>query len=379
MGSANAELVLVGQPLGRFVKALESAYTPERFDQMLLVHLSKQRSLYTLANDQTTRFFDVIDAASKQGWAAALVSASLAANPDNPKLAGFVRELGLDPIPDDDSRLRLQKVITEQSQFHDADPFLMEFSRRVDCVCQVIVPGGGGTGFLVAPDLVITNHHVIAPVLNQTVVANRVSCLFDFKMLKDRRQLSAGRSVALHADWHVASRPHSLQDTLREGTEPESTALDYAVLRLAEPVGEEALGPKGAEDVRSAKRGWITVSSDAFTVKENDPLIVIQHPLLPGKRTQEPVQLAMGSIVSLPYDTLRVRHTARTLGGSSGSPCFNADLDLIALHHAGDAITDWQPNPRWNQAIPVYRIVADLVQRALGPAFWDVPAPARAT
>jgi len=32
--------------------------------------------------------------------------------------------------------------------------------------------------------------------------------------------------------------------------------------------------------------------------------------------------------------------TVRTLPGSSGSPCCNTDLKLVALHHAGDP-KDW--------------------------------------
>ena len=40
--------------------------------------------------------------------------------------------------------------------------------------------------------------------------------------------------------------------------------------------------------------------------------------------------------------------------GSSGSPCFNADLQLVALHHARDP----QSPPRWNQAIPMKKIRA---------------------
>ena len=141
----------------------------------------------------------------------------------------------------------------------------------------------------------------------------------------------------------------------------------------AEPVGEEPIGPNDNIDPGAPIRGWITLASAPPSMQEHDPLIVVQHPLLPGKLTQLPVQLAIGRILSLPYNELRVRHNARTLGGSSGSPCLNANLELVALHHAGDAVTEWEPDPRFNQAIPVRRIVADLVADRIQPAFWDQP------
>jgi hypothetical protein len=370
----NRKLELKGKQLGTYVAALESAYSPERFDQMMLVRLSKHRPLYTLANDLRTRFFDVVVAAGMEGWAGDLVAASLDANPDNPRLLAFVRALGLDPVPDVESA-RLQKVVTEKSVFHNPDPFLMEFSRRVGWVCQVAVPNGGGTGVLVAEDLVLTNHHVVARVIEGEVGPEKVACIFDFKMLNDGRQISGGRRVALHTKWQVASRRHSPEDEKSDGAEPEAAALDYAVLRLAEPVGDEALGSRGPADAHAPARGWLTVRSAPPAVAENDPIIVVQHPLLPGKLTQEPVQLALGVALQSPFADRRLRHNARTLGGSSGSPCFNADLEFVALHHAGDPVTDWD-KPKWNQAIPIGRLVADLAERSISPQFWDRAAPA---
>jgi V8-like Glu-specific endopeptidase len=57
--------------------------------------------------------------------------------------------------------------------------------------------------------------------------------------------------------------------------------------------------------------------------------------------------------------TTRVRYRTNTEGGSSGSPCFDADWNLIALHHLGD------PNfstPTYNQGIPFTAIV-DLLEK----------------
>jgi hypothetical protein len=364
------QIELTGQELGAYISALENAYAanPGRFDQMMLIHLNKHRTIYSLDTDLRQRFFQVVTSANMEGWTSDLIAASLDGNPGNPRLRAFVRKLGLTPVPAAEAQ-NLQKVVTEKSVFHDGVVFLDEFARRIDWICQIQIPGGGGTGALVAADLVLTNHHVIRPLLDNAALAPRVRCTFDFKKLSDGRQISSGRQVVLHADWHVASRPHSPEDTKRNGAEPAADALDYAVLRLAEPVGDQALGPKGADDPLSTRRAWLPVLSAPPAVAPPDPVFVLQHPLMPGRLTQEPVQLAIGSVLESPYPDRRMRHNARTLPGSSGSPCFSANLELVGLHHAGDPITGWE-RPAWNQAIPIERIVTDLAAKNI-QQFWN--------
>jgi hypothetical protein len=361
--ASSMELRLEGPLVGRYLKAMESAYSPERFDQMMLVHLSRQRTSYSLGPDLITRFSDVLQAANREGWTANLVAASLDANPGNPNLQRFARDLGLDPVPAAQTD-NLQKAITAQSAFLDAELYLAALAARVAWVCRLVVPRGGGTGVLVGPDLVLTNHHVIAQVLAGELAATQVGCLFDYKKLRDGRQISPGRRVDLTVNWHVASRPHSAEDTKREGGRPSPEALDYALIRLAAPVGEEPMGPMGAADVAGQSRGWLRLSAIDPQLADSSPLLVLQHPLMPGQLQQEPVQIAVGSVLPSPFPELRVRHNARTLGGSSGSPCFNANLEMVALHHAGDPVNAWE-RPEWNQAIPVHRIVADLGGRGI--------------
>ena len=66
-----------------------------------------------------------------------------------------------------------------------------------------------GTGFLVAPDIVLTNYHVVEPVINwqrsqageqvagTRIPARLVSARFDHKVLADDVQLSPGTCHAL--------------------------------------------------------------------------------------------------------------------------------------------------------------------------------------
>ena len=52
----------------------------------------------------------------------------------------------------------------------------------------------------------------------------------------------------------------------------------------------------------------------------------------------------------------RLRHQVNTKRGSSGSPCLNARLELVALHHAGDPNFDPARRPAWNAAVPIAAI-----------------------
>jgi len=356
---------ITGQRLGAFMEALGSAFNLATFDQMMAIHVDRPRTNYSADDAVPNVAFRVIDGANREGWSAELVAGALEANPKNPKLVKFAREYGLDPVPADQVA-GLEKVVAERSHFADAELFLAEFAQRIAWTCRIVVPNGGGSGVLVGDDLVLTNHHVVPELVAGTMAADRVSCVFDHKMLRDGTTISPGRSVAVSAV--VAARPHSPEDVKRNGAEPAADALDYALLRLAEKVGAQALGTKDVDNPLAAKRGHVTLVAAAPAVQKGDPLIVLQHPALAGRRTQKPVQLAHGVALASPWPKVRVRHNASTLGGSSGSPCFNADLAMVALHHSGDPVTGWE-RPEWNEAIPIGAIVADLAAQRV-PKFW---------
>jgi hypothetical protein len=243
----------------------------------------------------------------------------------------------------------LEKIIRAAQPDVDFAVWLARYAELEGHICRVEVAGVDarplGTGFLVGPDLCMTNHHVIEEIVNGAVSPADVRLRFDYRRAADGRELHPGTVFVLARSWLVALSPPSELDLRPEtnGRLPAPDELDVAVLRVAgspgrQPVGRGATLPDGAEE-----RGWIARVSAVATVP-GDALFVVQHP------AGEPLKLAAGSVLEANGNGTRLRHGVNTRPGSSGSPCFDAQLDLVAVHHAGDPL---QGPPRYNAAIPV--------------------------
>jgi hypothetical protein len=364
-------LKLTGPQMQAFVNALCAAFSLDRLKQMLRFRLDKDLDEISLAGDKISLIFGVVDEAQKGGWIASLLAASRASQPGNPELLDFAACLGLDPISPGD-RSRLEKIVRERSQFVDFAQFRERSALLEACVCSVESPSGAGTGFLLGPNLVLTNYHVVEEAIRGAASPQDIHCRFDYLALSDGRTVETGRIVSLAPKWRLADRPYSKADLVTSGGVWDPTELDFALLQLSEPVGEQPLGNLTSEP-GARQRGWIKLPLSPVAVEKGDTLIIIQHPLdleaRPAIR-QLPMQLAIGEAIEFAGDGIRLRHGATTLPGSSGSPCCTASLDLVALHHAGDP-RDWPDyKGEYNQAIPIGLIVKDLQSRSI-PTLWD--------
>ncbi len=218
--------------------------------------------------------------------------------------------------------------------FSDIAQWRARLAQAELAVCRIEAPAWQalGTGFLVGPDLVMTNRHVIetfAPRRTPPILAR-----FDFKLSGDGERLREGEAFALAPAWLVASSPVD--------------ELDFAILRLAQPAG---LRPttSGASDVA---RGWITPRWRPL--EPDETIFVIQHP------QGETLKLAAGRFDA--REPTRLRYRVDTEPGSSGAPCFTAQMELIALHRgASDGLA--------NQGVPI-----DAVQATLPADFFPAPS-----
>lgn len=295
-------------------------------------------------NDLETQAFELIQWAQSHGKMADLVVGARYANPDNPDLFLFAQKLGLNSS--DQKKSTLESFVSANQTFLDVAVWRAQLSKLEWSMCRVDVDEvGAGTGFLIGPDVVLTNHHVVSKAVDGSISPARLSCLFDFKVAENQ-VLSKGVRFSL-ADgdkWTLGFSPHSAHDLESDpkSGQPAADELDFALLKLAGPAGQLPAG--GFEN--GQQRGWIEVGPDSVDFTTMTGVAILQHP------QREPLKLAIGMDEQITLNTAgnRIRYTVPTLPGSSGSPVFDTDWDLVALHHSGDPDSI---KPEYNEGIPI--------------------------
>ena len=142
-------------------------------------------------------------------------------------------ELGLGTVPPS-----LERIIMASVPFVDVSTWRAQLGELEAQVCRVEVPAGlqatVGTGFLVGPDLCLTNFHVVKPLIDQLADPGQVRLRFDYKRAADGTVVSEGTQFALAGDWLVAARPPSAVDVLADPGNhlPGPDELDFALLRV---------------------------------------------------------------------------------------------------------------------------------------------------
>ena len=302
--------------------------------------------------------FKVIESAESQGWTPKLVAGARESNPGNAELAEVAAALGLavaaPPGPE------LQVLITQQQGFLNPVTWRERLALLEGQICQISYPLGGrtasGTGFLVAPDLVLTNEHVITPLRDDPALVPQVDVRFDYKALDDGTVVSPGAFFKLAQNgWLEDWSPPSDVDLLTDqgASVPDAEQLDYALLRVAGAPGDQTLGETSQPGAPT--RGWITelappVAADTF-------LFILQHPL--GK----PIAMAGDKVTAVNGNGTRIRYRTNTEHGSSGAPCFDINWRLAALHHLGDPGYATLNRADYNEGIPLPAILGLLEQR----------------
>jgi hypothetical protein len=282
--------------------------------------------------------FNLIQWAEAAGRLDELITAARLAQPGNTKLRTFAEGVKLAPVSPPQGQL--ERIVLKNVQFKNVEQWRRRLGECELPVCRVEIPTstGVGTGFLLGPSVVMTNYHVIASIVATPTQRGTVGIRFDYKTTDDGVTIKEGEVYRLAEDWLVDSSPVA--------------ELDYALLRIDGTPGTDPIGdaPPGSAPLRQ----WLT--PQAHTFEEGEPLFIMQHPLA------APLKLAPGAVRGIDKVNAsppRVTYTANTEPGSSGSPCFSSDWELIALHHYGD--------PTGNEGIPFSAIMAQpKVKAALG-------------
>ena len=160
-------------------------------------------------------------------------------------------------------------------------------------------PEAYGTGFLVSPRLLLTNHHV----LGDKAVAGRSSVQFDYALKANSQPYQTALFTIDPATFHLADRH-----------------LDYALV---------AVSPISIEGRSLTEFGWNSLVQEEGKAIAAQYGNIIQHP---GGQLKQ-LTLRENRIVDVLPEFLH--YTADTEGGSSGSPVYNDRWEVVALHHSG--------------------------------------------
>lgn len=353
-------------------EALLDAFSLQRFNEMVVFYLERDPEDLSVKPDRSSRFLDAILKADREGWSAELLQAARTADPINLKLLAFAQQFQLATShPRVATTRELQRTIKQANGFIDPDEWRTRMAHRERQVCRIMYRYAGedvsGTGFLLGPDVIMTNYHVMELVIKKKVKPDRVELRFDYKML-GQQILNQGIVYRLLAeDWCIDASEYSPIDLEQEpgNNVPRPDQLDYALLRVAGTPGSDPIGGPDTPDPQAPIRGFIEPPIDEHDFKKNPAIFILQHP------DGHPLKLALDSesvICSAEQNCLnsngtRVRHTTTTEGGSSGAPCFDVRWSLIALHHMGDPNYAQFHKPQYNQAIPWSAIRALLTHR----------------
>jgi hypothetical protein len=303
--------------------------------------------------------YRVIEDAEAKGWTARLIAGARESNPGNAELATVAAELGLAVTAPEGPALEV--LISKEQGFLNPVDWRERLALLEGQICQITYPLergiASGTGFLVAPDLVLTNEHVVARVRADPALVPQVDIRFDFKALADGTVVSPGAFFKLEPaawleDW---SPPSGIDELTDQGAAvPGGEELDYALLRIAGAPGNQTLG--AANQPGAPTRGWITELAPAPGV--DTFLFILQHPL--GK----PIALAGDRVTAVNANGTRIRYKTNTEHGSSGAPCFDINWRLAALHHLGDPGYSLLSRADYNEGVPLEPILGLLEDRA---------------
>lgn len=207
--------------------------------------------------------------------------------------------------------VELQSFFRPEPDFQDVG-FLMRAIQRAASVCRISFEDSSrlGTGFIVGRNQVLTNFHVM------------VEHPFETSDFSGEIQAN-GRQALLH--FGVISGPGGVEQSgprFKLNTDQPVLkwspveALDYALLQVEDSLAYHEELPPVPLSRQIPARG--------------EALNILQHP---GGAA---MQLALSSdgIVTVIPDRGLVQYSTRAIEGSSGSPCFNDDWQVVALHHA---------------------------------------------
>jgi endonuclease G, mitochondrial len=219
----------------------------------------------------------------------------------------------------------LERIIGDHNDLQPVT-FLTRGARIARTVGRISLDRGGrfipfGTGFLVAPRLLLTNDHVLPDVAT-----------------------AAGSVVEFDCDPHAPAGAVVVVRLAPQELFVTDTHLDYCLVALEDLDDGRAPGEEF---------GWNPLLARQGKIVSGEPVNIIGHPL---GRTKE-VAVRNNHLSNQLDDFLH--YATDTEPGNSGSPVFNDTWEVVALHHAGVPRTDDDGNVLRKDGQPWHRSDGD--------------------
>ncbi len=184
---------------------------------------------------------------------------------------------------------------------------------RIDVTEEIGGTGNFGTGFLISPSLLMTNHHVIG---DKTAAARAV---VEFGYERDAK------------GFFKTSRRFRLDPARAFMTSPQNK-LDYTVVAVME-VSED--GAARLEDY-----GFLRLDPHLNKILVGEFVTIVQHPNGEAKA----ISIRENKLLQIGGGTAQFKqeflwYASDTAPGSSGSPAFNDNWQVVAIHHKGIPVT----------------------------------------
>ena len=226
------------------------------------------------------------------------------------------------PVPD---RQRLEKIVGYNNLLEIA--WLERGLTVSKSLCRILFKTGvpQGTGFLVGNNLLMTNNHVISSPDDAA------------KMIAEFNYQTDVSGVLLPTARYAFDPTIFMTDQ----------QLDYTLIGLAAADGSTA---------PLSQWGTLKLNPNADPV-EDEHVVIVQHP------GGAPKQIALTANQVIQAWEHRLFYTTDTLPGSSGSPVFNQNWEVIALHHAGG---DQQMNEQGDTRFVNEGILISWIKKHLG-------------
>ena len=367
-------------------EALRDAYDYTSFEKMLSYELDKSSQDFLIGGSFTDLVFKVISTSEREGWTANLIRSAHDANPGNPRLHALAKKKGLafDTPSPDKLRHMLSTFSTEfdlpanMSQTEQYEHMMIAFSRELGLapnmlnwqkndvlqpestlfdiasltrkitelqrhVCAIELDGQpSGTGFRIAPDLVLTAYHVAEQAIKST--DRTLSIRFDF-LADDSGAINQGERYALpNSDWLFDESIYSSHDVNQSSQNdlPSTEELSYAILKV-----------ENLED----RPGFIALPAEKIDYAPGGALHILQH--IRGMSMKLAFQ--PNSMIAINENRTRFFYRTLTGPGSSGAPCFDHNWNLVGFHIA----RSMRGTQNYKIGVPITAVVRLLEEKGL--------------